>query len=122
MFCLSVLGSDLVYSEGAVVDLLDTLVQLCGAQTTIFLAGELRNGECLSLPCPCMLAHPTHTPHTRRHMQVLKFLLLIPVADAVLEYFLDAAMKEFVVGRVEQTRWHPEYCSPRVAMYVLVKK
>lgn len=80
-----VLGSDLVYSEGAVVDLLDTLVQLCGAQTTIFLAGELRN-------------------------------------DAVLEYFLDAAMKEFVVGRVEQTRWHPEYCSPRVAMYVLVKK
>jgi len=114
-----------VYSEGAVVDLLDTLVQLCGAQTTIFLAGELRNGECLSLPCPCMLAHPTHThtrTHTRRHMQVLKFLLLIPVADAVLEYFLDAAMKEFVVGRVEQTRWHPEYCSPRVAMYVLVKK
>jgi hypothetical protein len=55
-------------------------------------------------------------------MQVLKFLLLMPVADAVLEYFLDAAMKEFVVGRVEQTRWHPEYCSPRVAMYVLVKK
>ncbi|XP_011046092.1 PREDICTED: protein N-lysine methyltransferase METTL21A [Populus euphratica] len=80
-----VLGSDVVYSEGAVVDLLDTLVQLCGAQTTIFLAGELRN-------------------------------------DAVLEYFLDAAMKEFVVGRVEQTQWHPEYCSPRVAMYVLVKK
>ncbi|KAJ6960868.1 hypothetical protein NC653_038773 [Populus alba x Populus x berolinensis] len=31
-------------------------------------------------------------------------------------------MKEFVVGRVEQTQWHPEYCSPRVAMYVLVKK
>jgi len=73
-----VLGSDVVYSEGAVVDLLDTLVQLCGAQTTIFLAGELRNGECLSLPCPCMLAHPTHThthTHTRRHMQVLKILI-----------------------------------------------
>ncbi|KAG5227478.1 protein N-lysine methyltransferase [Salix suchowensis] len=80
-----VLGSDVVYSEGAVVDLLDTLVQLCGAQTTIFLAGELRN-------------------------------------DAVLEYFFDAAMKEFIVGRVEQTQWHPDYCSPRVAMYVLVKK
>lgn len=45
VLCLSVLGSDVVYSEGAVVDLLDTLVQLCGAQTTIFLAGELRNGE-----------------------------------------------------------------------------
>ncbi|CAK7338651.1 unnamed protein product [Dovyalis caffra] len=80
-----VLGSDVVYSEGAVVDLLDTLVQLCGAQTTIFLSGELRN-------------------------------------DAVLEYFLDAAMKDFVVGRVEQTQWHPDYCSRRVAMYVMVKK
>ena len=88
----------------------------------------------LSLLCACVLAH-THRdmqilkfilliscgrccPHT----QILKCILLIPVADAVLEYFFDAAMKEFIVGRVEQTQWHPDYCSPRVAMYVLVKK
>ena len=41
----SVLGSDVVYSENAVVDLLVTLGQLSGPQTTIFLAGELRNGK-----------------------------------------------------------------------------
>ncbi|KAK0586956.1 hypothetical protein LWI29_015207 [Acer saccharum] len=80
-----VIGSDVIYSEGAVMDLLDSLVQLCGSQTTIFLAGELRN-------------------------------------DSVLEYFLEAAMKDFVIGRVEQTEWHPDYCSRRVAMYILVKK
>jgi hypothetical protein len=33
-----------VYSEGAVVDLLETLSQLSGPNTTILLAGELRNG------------------------------------------------------------------------------
>lgn len=80
-----VLGSDVIYSEGAVGDLLDTLLQLCGTQTTIFLAGELRN-------------------------------------DSVLEYFLEAAMKDFVIGRVEQTQWHPDYCSPRAVVYILVKK
>lgn len=41
---LVVLGSDVIYNEDAVVDLLDTLMQLCGTQTTIILAGELRNG------------------------------------------------------------------------------
>ncbi|XP_057967032.1 uncharacterized protein LOC131157137 isoform X3 [Malania oleifera] len=80
-----VLGSDVIYNEGAVVDLLATLLQLCGAQTTVFLAGELRN-------------------------------------DAVLEYFLEAAMKDFMVGRVDQGEWHPDYHSQRVVMYVLVKK
>lgn len=40
-----ILGSDVVYSEGAVVDLLETLEQLSGPNTTIFLAGELRNGK-----------------------------------------------------------------------------
>ncbi|KAM7254919.1 hypothetical protein ACFE04_020160 [Oxalis oulophora] len=78
-------GSDVIYSEGAVGDLLDTLLQLCGSQTTIFLAGELRN-------------------------------------DTVLEYFLEAAMNDFVVGRVDQQQWHPDYCSPRVVVYILVKK
>ncbi|XP_010248731.1 PREDICTED: protein N-lysine methyltransferase METTL21A isoform X2 [Nelumbo nucifera] len=39
-----VLGSDVIYSEGAVADLLVTLRKLCGAQTTILLVGELRNG------------------------------------------------------------------------------
>ncbi|GMN46150.1 hypothetical protein TIFTF001_015327 [Ficus carica] len=72
-------GSDVVYSEGAVADLLATLKQLCGYETTIFLAGELRN-------------------------------------DAILEYFLEAAMKDFLVGRVDQTQWHPDYCSRRVVL------
>ncbi|XP_062077964.1 uncharacterized protein LOC133782646 [Humulus lupulus] len=80
-----VLGSDVIYSEGAVSDLLETLQQLCGSNTTIILAGELRN-------------------------------------DAILEYFLKAAMKEFLVGRVDQTQWHPDYNSGRVVLYVLVKK
>ncbi|CAK9135246.1 unnamed protein product [Ilex paraguariensis] len=79
------IGSDVIYSEGAVMDLLATLIRLCEAQTTIFLAGELRN-------------------------------------DAVLEYFLDSAMKEFNIGRVDQSQWHPDYCTPRVVIYVLVKK
>ncbi|KAG5108477.1 hypothetical protein JHK84_045384 [Glycine max] len=77
-----VIGSDVVYSEGAVVDLLETLMQLSGPNTTIFLAGELRN-------------------------------------DAILEYFLEAAMDNFTIGRVEQTLWHPDYCSNRVVIYVL---
>ncbi|XP_048329417.2 uncharacterized protein LOC107419629 isoform X4 [Ziziphus jujuba] len=80
-----VLGSDVIYSEGAVVDLLATLQQLCGCGTTIFLAGELRN-------------------------------------DAILECFLEAAVKDFVVGRVDQTQWHPDYCSSRVVLYAMVKK
>ncbi|XP_010940383.1 uncharacterized protein [Elaeis guineensis] len=80
-----VLGSDVIYSEGAVKDLLFTLRQLSGCHTTIFLAGELRN-------------------------------------DAVLEFFLEIAMEEFLVGHVDQTQWHPDYCSNRVALFVLVKK
>ncbi|KAK7314815.1 hypothetical protein VNO77_33343 [Canavalia gladiata] len=80
-----ILGSDVVYSEGAVVDLLETLMQLSGPNTTIFLAGELRN-------------------------------------DAVLEYFLEAAMNNFTIGRVDQTLWHPDYRSNRVVLYVLGKK
>lgn len=43
-------------------------------------------------------------------------------ADAILEYFLEAALKVFVVGRIGQSQWHPDYCSSRVVMYVLVKK
>ncbi|KAL5993370.1 hypothetical protein ACLOJK_014294 [Asimina triloba] len=80
-----ILGSDVIYSEGAVADLLITLRQLSGTHTTIFIAGELRN-------------------------------------DVVLEYFLEEAIKEFVVGRVDQEQWHPDYCSHRVAMFVLVAK
>ncbi|XP_057514299.1 uncharacterized protein LOC130796038 isoform X2 [Actinidia eriantha] len=80
-----VLCSDVIYSEGAVMDLLATLRELCGTQTTVILAGELRN-------------------------------------DSVLEYFLESASKEFIVGRVDQGQWHPDYCSPRVVIYVLVKR
>ncbi|XP_028126670.1 protein N-lysine methyltransferase METTL21A-like isoform X2 [Camellia sinensis] len=39
-----VLGSDVIYIEDAVMDLLATLLELYGTQTTIILAGELRNG------------------------------------------------------------------------------
>lgn len=80
-----ILGSDVIYSEGAVTDLLTTLQRLSGDHTTTFLAGELRN-------------------------------------DAVLEYFLEVAMKDFVIGHVDQALWHPDYCSHRIAMFVLLKK
>ncbi|MCE3050302.1 hypothetical protein HAX54_046856 [Datura stramonium] len=80
-----VLGSDVIYSEGAVMDLLATLLDLSGTQTTVILAGELRN-------------------------------------DAILEYFLQAAAEDFTIGRVDQKQWHPDCCSPRVVIYVLVKK
>ncbi|KAK1356324.1 protein N-lysine methyltransferase METTL21A [Heracleum sosnowskyi] len=62
-----VLGSDVIYSEEAVIDLIETLVQLCGPQTTIILAGELRN-------------------------------------DAILEYFLEAAMKDEKVNEMDELR------------------
>lgn len=110
---LSVLGSDVIYSEGAVGDLLDTLLQLCGTQTTIFLAGELRNGKSLSL---------TITLFSLSVGSSLGSQYFFWFADSVLEYFLEAAMKDFVIGRVEQTQWHPDYCSPRVVVYILVKK
>ncbi|XP_075660412.1 uncharacterized protein LOC142630316 isoform X2 [Castanea sativa] len=82
---LLVLGSDVIYNEEAVMDLVATLLQLSGSETTIFLAGELRN-------------------------------------DTILEYFLEVAMKYFIVGRVDQPQWHPDYCSSRVVLYILVKK
>ncbi|KAJ0246447.1 hypothetical protein HA466_0169860 [Hirschfeldia incana] len=50
-----VLGSDVIYSDEAVHHLIQTLVQLCGDQTTIFLSGELRNG----------FAHPRINHHLR---------------------------------------------------------
>ncbi|KAJ3693923.1 hypothetical protein LUZ60_009403 [Juncus effusus] len=40
-------GSDVIYSESAVDDLLTTLKELSGPHTTIFLAGELRNDAIL---------------------------------------------------------------------------
>lgn len=48
--------------------------------------------------------------------------MFLLVADAILEYFLEAAIKDFLVGRVDQTQWHPDYNSSRVVLYVLVKK
>lgn len=44
-YCDAVIGSDVIYCEAAVNDLLITLKQLCGSHTTILLAGELRNGR-----------------------------------------------------------------------------
>ncbi|XP_027155730.1 protein N-lysine methyltransferase METTL21A-like [Coffea eugenioides] len=80
-----VLGSDVIYSEEAVMDLLATLLDLCGTHTTVILAGELRN-------------------------------------DAILEYFLEAALKDFIVGCINQEQWHPDYRSQRVVIYIMVKK
>ncbi|EPS59615.1 hypothetical protein M569_15191, partial [Genlisea aurea] len=80
-----VVGSDIVFSESGVEDLMDALGQLCGRETTVILAAELRN-------------------------------------DEILEYFLEAATKEFTVGRVDGENWHPEFRTHRVVIYVLVKK
>ncbi|XP_047331697.1 protein N-lysine methyltransferase METTL21A [Impatiens glandulifera] len=80
-----VIGSDVIYSEGAVTELLETLLELSGPKTTIILAGELRN-------------------------------------DAILQYFLELALKDFIIGRVDQTDCHPDYRSQRVVIYVLAKK
>ena len=44
------------------------------------------------------------------------------MSDAVLEYFLESALEDFAIGRVEQTQWHPDYRSRRVVLYVLEKK
>ncbi|XP_059065121.1 uncharacterized protein LOC131067122 isoform X3 [Cryptomeria japonica] len=43
-----VLGSDVVYSEAIVHDLLTTLQGLCGNHTIIFISAELRNGRFLA--------------------------------------------------------------------------
>ncbi|KVH87664.1 Nicotinamide N-methyltransferase-like protein [Cynara cardunculus var. scolymus] len=112
-----VIGSDVIYSEEAVTDLLDTLVELSGINTTIILAGELRNGN--SLRCYIRLLLKSVTPLVR--VDVI-FEAVGCLADAILEYFLEAAMEEFMIGRVDQAGWHPDYRSPRVAMYVLVMK
>ncbi|KAK2996614.1 hypothetical protein RJ639_012403 [Escallonia herrerae] len=93
--------------EGAVMDLLTTLEQLCGTHTTLILAGELRNGMSFDFSS-CM--------YIQRSKDCVR------VADAILEYFLEAAMKEFSVGRIDQAQWHPDYCSARVVIYVMVKK
>uniref|UniRef100_A0A803N0T0 Uncharacterized protein n=1 Tax=Chenopodium quinoa TaxID=63459 RepID=A0A803N0T0_CHEQI len=78
-------GSDVIYSEEAVGDLLSTLLQLCDRHTTVILSGELRN-------------------------------------DAILELFLESAIKDFWIGQVDQSEFHPEYSSHRVVIYILLKK
>lgn len=108
---IPVLGSDVIYSEEAVLDLLSALQQLSGRETTIFLAGELRNGNNCSL---FFNYFPFFFSCTVFNSS--------PGADAVLEYFLECAMKDFVIGRLDQRQWHPEYCSSRVVLYVLVRK
>lgn len=104
------LGSDVIYSEGAVGDLLSTLQQLCGRHTTAILSGELRNGKNLS--------------HVLRMISVClqHFKSFLISADAVLEYFLESAIKDFSIGQVDQMEFHPEYRSHRVVIYILVKR
>lgn len=48
--------------------------------------------------------------------------MFVSVLDTILEYFLEAAMKDFIIGRVDHVEFHPDYQSHRVVMYVLVKK
>lgn len=80
-----VVASDVIYNEDVVPDLLHSLRALCAPQSTVFIAGELRN-------------------------------------DAVLECFLDAAIKDFVVGLVPADDWHPDFRSSRIALYVLCRR
>ncbi|GAB2293205.1 hypothetical protein Dimus_027413 [Dionaea muscipula] len=67
----AVLGSDVIYSEAAIGDLLGTLGELCGMHTTVFLAGELRNGK------PSSVQFSPHTiffcPHSRRCFHFMFF-------------------------------------------------
>lgn len=113
-----VLGSDVIYSEEAVHHLVKTLLQLCGDKTTIFLSGELRNGESFILSLLLLI--------TLYNKNTMSNILLDPFfffwSDAVLEYFLESALKDFAIGRVEQTQWHPDYRSRRVVLYILEKK
>lgn len=55
-------------------------------------------------------------------MRVLDGYHFMAITDAVLEYFLEVAMNDFVIGRVDQIYWHPDYHSHRVVMYILVRK
>ncbi|MCO5563257.1 hypothetical protein L7F22_016894 [Adiantum nelumboides] len=41
--------------------------------------------------------------------------------DAVLEYFLELCLKDFLVWRVPQSQWHPDFRSQRVAIYIMTK-
>ena len=105
-----------MYSESAVEDLLETLGQLSGPNTTIFLAGELRNGKEFA---PFFTSFLDLNPY---QSQFLTSRYCFLISDAILEYFIEAAMINFTIGRVDQTLWHPDYHSNRVVLYVLVKK
>lgn len=107
-----VLGSDVIYSQTAVTELVSTLTQLSGLETTIFLAEELRNGDFRLKTFSCNYSF----------LKMIYLLIFNLHADAVLEYFLDVAKENFQIGHVDQTHWHPDYCTRRVAMFVLVKK
>lgn len=61
-------------------------------------------------------------PHSIRRLRLYTHGSFCPRADAVLEYFLEAAMEDFLIGHVDQSQWHPDYRSQRVAIFVLVKK
>lgn len=41
--------------------------------------------------------------------------------DAILEYFLESALKDFCVWRVPQSQWHPDFRSQRIAIYIMTK-
>ncbi|KAJ7517357.1 hypothetical protein O6H91_21G020500 [Diphasiastrum complanatum] len=77
-----VFASDVVYNEDVVPELLSSIRGLCSPQTTVLIAGELRN-------------------------------------DSVLERFLELALKDFQIGRIQETSWHPSYRSQRVAIFVM---
>lgn len=110
------LGSDVIYNEEAVDDLLATLNQLSGQHTTILLAGELRNGEASNSPFAFGM------PSTDSFIKYQIKCFFYYCTDAVLECFLEAAMEDFLIACIEQDQWHPEFRSNRVALFILVKK
>lgn len=46
----------------------------------------------------------------------------LPCTDAVMETFFKIALDDFSIGRLQESDLHPDYCSLRVAVYVLVRK
>jgi hypothetical protein len=104
---LAVLASDVVYNEKAIDELLYTLMCICSGSTVVILSGELRNG----MKAP--------------FVNLIFFYIDVGLhnnVDAILELFLESALKDFHIWRVPQTQWHPDFSSQRVVLYVMKKR
>lgn len=89
---------------------------MCGSLSMVILAAELRNGMSHNvmffffLPVEFTLLNVKNC-----------HCIFMHGADAVLEYFLEASLKDFLVWRVPQSQWHPDFQSQRVAVYIMTK-